>query len=441
MIINLIGIVILLYSFVNYKKSFLIYLIYQVLWYYSATLFKIGHKTITISMTMNLIFFALYFIKGNVVCYPRHKHPYALPLFLMVFSSFLTCFFGVAGFALEFTRAINTISQEIILIWLIWYIVESDKDFKFLFKGITIVMLFACLFGILEYIIKTNIFIDIKNRVSDEVIRTYNVIQSATAQSRGYRITSVFEHSIGAGMNFGLYFCFVFIMVLKNRIKINDSKLAIITACLCVPCMLLTKMRSAMLFTLIALIGCIDLKNRKFYKLAVCFIVIAIIALPIYWKYVELFLSLFSSKYQNGVKGSTVDQRLSQLNAVYHLMKMSPIGGLGERFGDYISNQYTSAALEYESIWFDVMAKHGLIGIFSNFIMMIYSIIIIPKRYKSKEILFISLSYWITYTLTSIPSFRIHIYYLVIFYFIKKSEAYRNYNSSNYRMIKLQIYN
>ena len=75
-------------------------------------------------------------------------------------------------------------------------------------------------------------------------------------------------------------------------------------------------------------------------------------------KYVELFLSLFSSKYQNGVKGSTVDQRLSQLNAVYHLMKMSPIGGLGERFGDYISNQYTSAALEYESIWFDVMAKH-----------------------------------------------------------------------------------
>jgi hypothetical protein len=71
------------------------------------------------------------------------------------------------------------------------------------------------------------------------------------------------------------------------------------------------------------------------------------------------------------------------------------------------------------------MAKHGLVGVLAYVYMIFYSLIKVPKEYKSKQVFFISLAYWGTYTLTSTPYFRIYLYYLALFYFIKKSEVYK----------------
>lgn len=44
----------------------------------------------------------------------------------------------------------------------------------------------------------------------------------------------------------------------------TNKYVALVGAFLCIPCVLLTKMRSAMLFTLICLLGAIDFKKRNF---------------------------------------------------------------------------------------------------------------------------------------------------------------------------------
>lgn len=408
-------------------------------WYYGATLFSIGTKTITISMALNICFFCLYFVKGNVKTYPKRKLPYAVPMMLVVLSYFFSCLFSVGGFLPEFTRTISTLSYEILIAWLVWYIVDTEKDFEFLFKGITIIMFIACVYGMAEYLIGSNFVITIKNSVANSEIVTYNTIQSATAQSRGYRITSIFEHSIGAGMNYALYAVTVLYLYINKRLRLGRNILAVVTAVLCVPCLMLTKMRSSMLFALIVLLSCLDFKKKNFYKFAGITVLIAIIALPYCKSYIELFLSLFSSKFQSGVRGSNVEQRLTQLEAAYHLMLMSPLGGLGSLVKDNLVNSYTKALLNYESVWFGEMVMRGMFGVVANILLMIYSVILIPRRYKCPFLFFLSGAYWLTFTLTSVPSFRMHMYYLVLFYFIKASKVYSNMAPEKYRFLKFNI--
>lgn len=425
MILNAIGIMIILYSLLNYKKGFLLYLVYQIFWFYGATLFSIGGKTITASMGMTLVFFVMYFLNSYRYPKPHTRLPYAIPLIAITISLIITCFVAFAGLNQELTRAISNIIQDVLIVWLIWNLVETKKDFEFLFKGFTLVILLACLYGTFEYASHMNPIFDLKNSISTNHISSYTEF-TGTAADRGYRLTSFFEHPIGAGMSLGLYASFVLTIVVKCKKKIPYEKLALITVLLCVPCIVLTKMRSTMLFTMISGFSFIDFRKKKFYKI-ILFIAIGIaIAWPIISQNLTLFLSIFNKKLQSSVGGSSFEMRLTQLDAVQQLLKLSPIGGLGELFKGYISNQYTEAALSYESIWFEQMVKHGMIGVIANIILAYYSVIKVPKDYHSKEIFFISLAYWITYTATSIPSFRMHMYYLVLFYFIKTSETYKN---------------
>ena len=86
----------------------------------------------------------------------------------------------------------------------------------------------------------------------------------------------------------------------------------------------------------------------------------------------------------------------------------------------------TDAARGYESIWFEQLVMHGRLGVLCHILLLYYSVIKIPKRFKSKEVLVFSLAYWIIYSITSIPSFRIFLLYLAIFYFIKTSKEYKS---------------
>ena len=96
-----------------------------------------------------------------------------------------------------------------------------------------------------------------------------------------------------------------------------------------------------------------------------------------------------------------------------------------EKFADYIANDFTEMALAYESVWLEQMSKHGLIGIGANIILMVYSIFVVPRKFKSKEMLWLSLAYWGIYTMTSVPTFRTSLFYLLLIYYIKSSEMYK----------------
>lgn len=433
MFLILIGFLIMAYGLINFKKAYFLFMIYQIYWFYLAEIITIkGFPTITIGMIMPLWFFLIFIIKRKKYIRTNIKMPYALPLCLILFSMVITCFTGLAGFKYEFSRMVSVAIQTFPTIWMSWYLIETEKDFKFLMKGYVLVFLLAALFGLFEYLIQANPLVDYKSLLKEGGIRVYSLVHG-----RGYRVMSFFEHCIGGGMTLGLYSAFVFNLYISSKKSIPYRTIAFIGALLCIPCVILTKMRSAMLFTVICFFALIDFKKKRFYKILLFGVVVFIAILPLLQQNSSLFLSLINKDVQKQLGGSNLDMRLSQLEAVINLMKMSPIGGLGEKFNELISNQYTVQALDYESLWFEQLVKHGLIGAVVHVIMIFYSVIIVPKRYNSKELFIISCAYWITYTVTSIPSFRTSFYYFVLFYLIKHTSVYKEKNAGGHEDGKL----
>ena len=421
----------MLYSLKNFKKAFFSFLIYQIYWFYLAEIISVsGLPTITIGMIMNAWFLVLFIIKREKYINTPVRMPYTTPMLLILFSSLVTCFTGLAGFKNEFTRAISLAIQLYPSIWIAWYLVETEEDFKYLFKRYTIIFLIAALFGIVEYVFKFNVLVEYKSMLREGGIATYSL-----ANGRGYRVMSVFEHCIGGGMTLGLYAAFVFMLYVNTKGKMINKDIALVGAFLCIPCVLLTKMRSAMIFTLICLLGAVDFKKKRFYKLLYLALILLVCIAPLILQNSDLFLSLFSSSIQKKLGGSNISMRFNQLNAVLNLMKISPIGGLGEIFSEFVSNVYTMQALDYESLWFEQIVKHGMLGVIVHVIMIVYSVIVIPKKYKSKELFILSFAYWAIYTITSVPSFRLTFYYFILFYFIKHSKVYLDMKSGSTKKV------
>lgn len=416
-----VGFLIILYSLVNFKKAYFLFMIYQIFWYYLAEVITISDlPVLTIGMIMSFWFFVLFLIKRKLYIRTKVKMPYAVPLYMIMISMFVTCFVGLAGFNYEMTRAISIGVQTFPTIWISWYLIENENDFRFLLKGYIIVFFLAAIYGLVEYGMQYNPLVEYKSLLKEGGIRVYTL-----ANGRGYRVMSFFEHCIGGGMTLGLYSAFIFMIYVSSKKNIPYKKVALLGALFSLPCVILTKMRSAMLFTVICFIATVDLKKKRFYKLFLLGIVGIVFIYPLIQQNSALFLSLIDKNVQSKLGGSNMTMRLSQFDAVSNLMQMSPIGGLGEKFNELISNQYTTQALDYESLWFEQMVKHGIIGVVAHIIMIVYSVLIIPRKYKSKELFIISFSYWMTYTLTSIPSFRTSFYYFVLFYFIKHTEIYK----------------
>ncbi len=135
--------------------------------------------------------------------------------------------------------------------------------------------------------------------------------------------------------------------------------------------------------------------------------------------------SLIDRSLQGSIGGSNLEMRSKQLGAAFALLLQSPIWGLGSKFLTKIANIHTTQLLGLESIWFSILPKYGILGIIAYLTMAWYQLITIPKKYDSKPLFFISLAYWVTITITSVPGMHTYLYYLVLFYCIKKSNKYK----------------
>lgn len=425
MIFTIISIAIALYALFNFKKAIMIFTIYQIFWY-PTSLFAIHDINFGANLIIPFWFFILYICNKNKYKKCNVKNPYKIPFLLIFISYICSCFNATTGFVTEFGRIIMRTFSVYVYIWILWNTIEDEEDFKFLFKGITITMFIACIYGLIEYVTKSNPILDYKVYLSKNSIATYNM-----TGLRGYRLISVFEHPIGAGMTFGLYSIFYLSLWMKENPVVLKSKIGIITAMLCLPCIILTKMRTGILFTII--LGMILLINfRKIKrKTAIKILILMIIISPIMFWVIKsnsaLITNLITSETSAEIGGSSFSMRSEQFFAIKEIIAESPIFGLGETFREgIVRSNYTDAALGYEGLIFEQLSMHGYFGIFVNIIFIFYTLIIIPKKYKAKEVFFLSLAYWIAYLVSSIPSFRILLFYLASFYYIKTSYKYKN---------------
>ncbi|MDB7984037.1 O-antigen ligase family protein [Faecalicoccus pleomorphus] len=426
MIFSIIGFLILIYGFKDLKKSFEFYLVYKLILVTNITLISVpGIPLLTVEMFMTLVYIVAFFSRGKKYQFAHMKFPYRIPFAILVICWLISSMLAIAGFKAELSNLIKLISEDILLIWLMWEVLETKEDFKLLYKYITIMIFASCVYGLFEYVIQSNPLTLYEATLIQDKTRSF--IGLYTNMDRGYRIKSIFEHSIGAGINWSMYSIFTLWLWINGNVETRKKfpKLAMITAFMCIPCIILTKMRSSLLFFAIFCLSLIDFKKKRFYSLIVLGIVAVIVLMPLFTENISLFMSFFDHNAQVEVGGSSIETRVSQFSAALDVVEISPAFGLGNKFANVLPRSVYVMLYGMESIWLLVIVQYGLVGVIVYLFYAIWSFIYIPIKYKSKPIFFLTLAYWITYTATSVPGLKIHLFYLIVFYFIKISGKYK----------------
>lgn len=421
MIFIILGFVLIIYSHFDFKKSFMIYLCYKLFLVTNITLISIpGIPILSLDVFMTLLYIFIYLINGKKYQCAHYPFPLFAAFSILTISYFLSAVFSVAGFGSEMSALIKSISQEILLIWLIWEIVEDEKDFQFIFKGLTIIFFISCIYGLVECLIQQNPLVQYEatlNRDSSKVISwTYDTA------SRGYRIQSIFEHPIGAGINWSIYFISTLWLWINQKKYVNIF--SIITAILCVPCIILTRMRGPLLFCIIFAMCLINIKKKKFYGVLVLGVLILFVFRSLFQNNINIILSFFDKAAQSSVGGSSMEMRLSQFDNAFQILAMKPLFGFGQKYQGYLEASLIHGLYGGESVWLQTIVSYGFLGLFAVVFYYFNILITLPNRFKLKGIGFLALAYIITFSATSVPGMQIYLFYFFYFFMIKSSSIY-----------------
>ena len=419
MILSIIGLCILLYSLARFRKGLILFLIYKIVLVQNITLISIpGIPLLTLDDFMTIAILVIYAFKRKKLRRTKQSFPFRNPFILFAVSWLLSSLFAAAGFGAEITRFIRNITGNLLLIVLIWEQIDKEEDFKRLYRGITILVFISCIYGLIEYMLGRNPIVEYEATLISDAERVINY--SYDTVGRGYRIQSFFEHCIGAGMSWAMYFSFVITKVVKGKKQLPYHKLSVLTAALCIPCIILTKMRSPLLFLILCSLLFIDFKRRKFYSLAIVGVFGLIIIFPMITENINILLSFFSRDAQNSISGSNLNMRLEQFQTALQVVKSSPLIGFGEKYRNVLDRFAIRKLYGLESIWLSSLVMYGFIGVITNIIMAYYSIVIIPKVKKCPNARILAVAYWVVASLTSTPGFNMFLYYILYFFFLKE---------------------
>lgn len=426
MIFSLIGLLILLYSFRNYHKAFIIYLVFKIFLVPNITLVSIpGIPLLTLDVFLTLWFVGYFFLvkRGLRIC--NMQFPYKQPLIFIGISWMVSAIFAYVGFFSVFSQVLRDFCQEIFIIYIMWLLINSRKDYLFLIYGLTFAFAVAGLYCYVEHFIEFNPLAQYELLLNGDTDRQVTYLEGYLDDVRGYRAQSVFEHPIGAGINFALFVFLIFSIYFKKMIRIKYLWLLVVVALICIPCVFFSASRGPFVFLVICCISFIDLSNRKFWTHLLIVFAVGLVLSPLLSSYYDIILSITDTKAQERVGGSDSEMRINQLNAAIQVMNSSPIWGLGLKYSLKFQSLYLRDLLGGESMWFTILPCFGIIGIFAYLYYAYYQIIKIPLFYKAYSLIWLSLAYWITASLTSVPGMHYHLYFLLVFLFIKMSKKYR----------------
>lgn len=307
---------------------------------------------------------------------------------------------------------------------MLWEIFETKEDFYKILKILTIVYFISGLYGLYEISSLSNPLTEYTQTLNHDPEKVVNWDYSQSG--RGYRINSIFEHAIGAGLNWAMFVFFSIYILLKNE-KIKISKIFfIITIALSVTCLFFTRSRTPLIFLGVSILSVFDFKRKRTYFFLILTLLFVAFVLPnIAPDTIVLLQSIFDKSLTATVGGSNTMLRMDQALASFQLLQKSPFFGLGMKFRNVYDGLLVYRLKGAESIWFTVIPCLGIIGVISYLILLFYSLYIIPNKYESRELFFVGLAYWLAVSASSTTGFHEFIYFLIIFYYIKRSKTYQ----------------
>lgn len=424
---QIIGLTIILYSLKDYTKAFLFFLVYQLFLGSNITIVQLsGIPLLQLETFMMFWFILLYWTRRKKINTDISKFPLRFPMILLTLSYTISLVFSIAGIIVAAPQYATQLCQQAILPFLIWKVVYKHQHYRLLYKTFTICFFFICAYAIVEWIIGENPLQEYEQSLITDKSRVTNGIYGDN-DFRGLRVQSVFEHPIGGGVNFALYAILIFTTFIWLPMTYKIKKMHICIAFLCIACVVLSNSRGPILFMVIGCLAFVNTKNRRFWMYAGLAICIAILVAPLFSQYFDTIMSIFCPSVRKNFVGSDENMRINQFSSAFLLMSQSPVWGIGFNFFKELgkNNILVSGLLGLESIWLWAIVQCGIFGIISHVILAYYSIIKVPRFYKSIPMFAVMFAYWVSASLTSFPGMKIGFLYVVVFLFIKQSKTYK----------------
>ena len=431
MIFYIVGAFLVLYSFFDYKKSFFLFVGFKFFLNGNITLVSIpGVPQLSLDLFLTG-FYSLFYYSKKQFRKAKISFPLVTPCLIYSISNFLSMLFGIAGIGNEFSNFLKVLFLDCLMIFMIWEIIEDKNDFQDLFEIVTVVILISCLYGFFEYFIQSNPLSLYEMSLNGDSSKIANNLYEINA--RGYRINSIFEHCIGAGITWATYALFVLYGFIYYKNIINIKTYHYVVTVLAIICVFLTKMRSTFIFLAIGSLGLINVKKKRFYSIVIAvafflFVVFSNGLVP--EEVIKIINSITNNEIQSEMSGSSLEMRMDQFSAAFEILKINPILGLGDKFQSVMKNDLTQRLWGSESVWLMAITRKGVIGIIAVVVQFYYMIIKIPKSCKCKSLFWLSLAYCVTYTVTSIPGTVMCWFYFVFSFFVKNSDRYNGLNSN-----------
>lgn len=430
LIILIITFISCIYILKDFKKGVIIVIALRLLIPASVRLIGAG-------ISMNSFFTIVLFISFLIHKKYKKEMPAQLQLIIILFlfsSIILTPFALNMTIGGQITKMISFFVVDMLLGILSWYAIQTKEDFKRLLSILFITFCIIGIYGIYEYITKSNPY---ANWAMDMFGHENNPSTYFLTEKRGIlegRIMGTGSHPLTWGLLMSTVFAFFYSnkhMIQKRSHTILILSIIIINSFLC-------GSRSALImlgvYTIVRLLE----KPNKIFRyliLTYFFLVFTINLLP-KTENTKVFIDTIESSVffwdetksqEAGFSGSSASMRWDQLVFSFYLIQDSFFTGNGYGFSDIAQTNTTGKyeiMMGFESILFTKIVNQGILGLLFFFIFYFSLLKYTCKQTKDKSEKYKIAAFYFTYIVGIIFTGLQNSFYLFFFLAISEAKVY-----------------
>lgn len=408
-----ISIIFIIFSFFNFKGSFVLFSAVKML---ALNAMCLRYTPPALSMETFLITYYIiaFLFKGYLkdFSFVFSKYPLKNYFIIELISVFASVVISLIPLNSLLTGVSLYIIDDIIYSLLFFIMLIRDKNIirQFIVYSM-IIYVIASIFGIYEFFTGYNFFYKyLSDNVSEKLLE-------GKLMNAGERLGMVRVKSLFVSPNNMIYGAFLSSLAFAYNTYFRKKIPCVLPfTFLAITTIFIANSRTVLLSSFVVLLP-MFIKNRRSLKYTFIAVVLLLLAYPFLERFIPNITSVLYSDDRNALSGSSVEMRVGQLEASWKLFLRSPIVGNGFRSCIYFE-KIMPELFGTESIWFKLLIERGIVGLFAYFYMF-YIMVTRCDILKNSILFFYIAGYLVANTMSSLPGFSMSYLYtttLMLFY-------------------------
>lgn len=377
-------------SFINFKKTVLIWLPAQML-FNAQIAVKYTSPAMSLTLAVDIYLLIYYFLRRGSFRSKMNNEKFMLtsPMVLMIISYVMSLIFGIISTSNGINAMIKYFTANFGLVFLATRVLNTNGDIKFFVKISAIVCVIITVLALSESILKDNLWLDFVyfNSPIDEntIGRMYYVPGSIELRYGMVRARSTFGIHIAFGIACLFYFWLMQLQYVRKWKYLSNAKLLLLSFLLAAG-IFMANAKTGYIGLFFLLFGLYPLSKIINPKMLIPLSVIVVIILVYFPEYINNFISLFNPDVAEEGGGSSVEGRQVQFAIALNLFKMNPIFGNGPGSISVLKQFGNNAdILGAEGSWMSILPERGILGVIT-YVYFYVALFLKSKKYIPKSV-------------------------------------------------------